>query len=111
MIHKIKQRLFPYTEVSRSGDNSIGILTDYGLDDPGIRDRFRAGIREFLFSTASKSDLGSANSPIQLVMKALSLRDKAAGALCWPITLFSAEVKNAWNYTSAPTYIHGVVFN
>jgi hypothetical protein len=36
---------------------------------------------------------------------------KTAGAWSWPITS-SAEVKNAWSYTSAPTVrLHGVVLN
>jgi hypothetical protein len=39
-------------------------------------------------------------------------RGKVAGVWSWPLTSSSAEVKNAWSYTSAPTTrLHGVVLN
>jgi len=37
---------------------------------------------------------------------------KAAGAWSWPLTSISAEVKNAWSYTSSlQTHIHSVMIN
>jgi hypothetical protein len=57
----------------------------------------------FLFTTASRPVLGPTQPPIQWVSAAVSPEGKAAGAWSWPL-LSSAEVKNAWSYTSTPQY-------
>jgi hypothetical protein len=56
-----------------SHDGSVGIALGYGLDDrvPGFDSQ--RGLRIFLFSTASRTALGSTQLPIQWVPGALSL--------------------------------------
>jgi hypothetical protein len=107
-----KQRLFPYTDITRSGDNSIVILTDYGLDGRGIRDRFPAGTR-FFFSTASKPDLCSANSPIQLVLGALSpgVKRPEREADQSPHPELRLKIGGTIPQLPHTVYLHGVVLN
>jgi hypothetical protein len=47
----------------------------------------------------------SFNTPIQWVLGALSLGVKRPGREADHSPQFSAEVKNAWSYTSTPQYI------
>jgi hypothetical protein len=62
-----------------SRDSSVGIALGYGLDDRGSRVRFPARLETFLFSTASRTDLGPIQLPIQWVPGALSLGVKWPG--------------------------------
>jgi hypothetical protein len=56
-----------------SRDSSVGIALGYGLDDRGSRVRFPAGAGNFSLRTASRTDLGPTQPPIQWVPGALSL--------------------------------------
>ena len=76
--------IFKDTVVGR--DNSVSIATRYGLDCPGIE--FRWG-RDF--SHPSRPALGTTQPPIQWVLVFPGF--KTAGAWCWPLTTYSAEVK------------------
>jgi hypothetical protein len=68
----------------------------------------RLGI--FLFTTASRKALGPTQHPIQWVPGALSLGAKQPGREADHSPPSSAEVNNAWNYTSTPPVrLHGVV--
>jgi hypothetical protein len=71
-----------------------------GLDDDGFESRQGLGI--FLFTTASRPAFGPTQPPIQWVTWALFLGLKRPGRETdyWPPS--SAEVKNAWSYTSTP---------
>jgi hypothetical protein len=66
----------------------------------------------FLFITASRMALGPTQPPIQWVPEALSLGVKRPGRETDHSPLSSAEVKNAWSYTSTPPIrLHGVVLS
>jgi hypothetical protein len=66
----------------------------------GFESRQRPGI--FFFTTASRPALGPTQPPVQLVPGALSLGVKRPGREHDHSPPSSAEVKNAWSYTSTP---------
>jgi hypothetical protein len=68
-------------------DSSVGVATHHGQDGPGIESR-----SEGSFSAPSRPALRSTQSPVRWV-KGLFPGGKAAGALRWPPTRSSAEVK------------------
>jgi hypothetical protein len=92
-----------------SRDTSFGIALGYGLDDRGSRVRFPAGAGNFFFTIVSSMALGSTHPPIQWVPEALSLRVKRPVCEADRSPPPSAEVKNAWSYTSTPPIRYGVV--
>jgi hypothetical protein len=66
----------------------------------------------FLFTTASRTALGPTQPPIQRVPGVLSLGVKRPGREADHSPQYSAEVKNAWSYTSIPAIgLHGVVLS
>jgi hypothetical protein len=72
----------------------------------------RQGLGIFLFTTASRPALGSTQPPIPGVPGALSLAVKQPGREADHSSASSAEVKNAWSYTSIlPIRLHGVVLS
>jgi hypothetical protein len=73
---------------------TIGVL--------GFDSRRELGI--FLFTTASGTALGPTQPPIQWVTGAVSLGVKRPGREADHSPPSSAEIKNAWNYTSTPQY-------
>jgi hypothetical protein len=92
----------------RSRDSSITL--GYGLVDRGFESREKLGI--FLFTTASRPALGPTHLPIQWVPEALFLGVKRPGHEADNPPPSSAEVKNAWRYTSTPPIcLHGMVFS
>jgi hypothetical protein len=62
----------------------------------------RAMMEFFLFATALRQPLGPTQPPIQWVPWALSLRLKRPEREADYSPLSSAEVKNAWSYTTTP---------
>jgi hypothetical protein len=62
----------------------------------------RRGLGIFLFTTASRTALGPTQPPIQWIPGALSLGIKRPGREADHSPPSSAEVKNAWSYTSTP---------
>jgi hypothetical protein len=82
----------------------------YELDDKGFESRQGIGIS--LFTTVSRPALGSIQPPIQWVPGAISLGVKRPGREADHSASSSAEVKNAWGYTSSPPKpIGGVVLS
>jgi hypothetical protein len=77
--------------------SKIGVL---GFD-------FRRGLGIFLFITMSRPALGPTQPPIQWVLegRGLSLGAKLPGRKAEHTPPTSAEVKNAWSYTSTPQYV------
>jgi hypothetical protein len=65
----------------------------------------RRGLGIFLFTTASRTALGPSQPPIQWVPGTLSLGVKRQGHEADHSPPSSAEVKNAWSYTSTPQYV------
>jgi hypothetical protein len=86
------------------------MVLGYGLDDRGSRVRFPVGVEISLFTTASRTALGPTQPPIQWVPGALSLGIKRPGREADQSPPSSAEVKNAWRYTSTPSIRLHVVF-
>jgi hypothetical protein len=85
-------------------DSSVCIALGYGLDVRGPRVRFTAD-GNFLFTTASTTALGPTQPPIQWVPGALSVKVKRPGREADHSPPSSAEVTNAWSYTSTPEYV------
>jgi hypothetical protein len=82
---------------------------DYGLDDRGFESRWGLGI--FILTTASRPDLGPAQSPIQWVPGAVSLGVKRPGREADHLSPSSAEAKNEWSYKSTPPIrLHDVMY-
>jgi hypothetical protein len=80
-----------------------GIALAYGLDYRGFESRQELEI--FLFTTAaSRPALGPTQPPIQWVAGILSLGLKRPHRETHHSPPSSAEVKNAWSYTSTPPY-------
>jgi hypothetical protein len=65
----------------------------------------RRGLRIFLFTTASRTALEPTQPPIQWVPGTLSLGIKRPGREADHSPPSSAEVKNAWSYTSTLQYV------
>jgi hypothetical protein len=78
----------------KSSDSSVGIALGYGLDDRGSRVRFPSGLGIFLFTTASRTDLGPTQPPVQWLPGALSLGRKRPGRESDHSPSSSAEVKD-----------------
>jgi hypothetical protein len=83
-------------------DSSVGIALGYDLGDRSYRVRFPGGLGNFLFTTVSRTALGPTQLPIQWVLGALSLGVKRPEREADHSPPSSAEVKNAWSYTSTP---------
>jgi hypothetical protein len=82
----------------------------YGLDDLGFESR--QGWEFFLFTSTSRPALEPAQPPIQWLPGALSLGVKRLGRGADHSPPASAEVKNAWSYTSTPPIrLHDVVLS
>jgi hypothetical protein len=100
-----KESICSSREQRKSRDSSVGIALGYGLDDRGSRVRFPAGAVNFsLPTTASRTDPGPTQPPIQWVTGALSLGVKRPGRESDHSSPSSAEVKNA-------RCLHGVVLS
>jgi hypothetical protein len=91
-----------HTSVHEEPDSVLGIATGYGLDDRGVE--VQVGWRIFLFSTSSRSDLGSTQPPIQWLTGALPPGVKRPGREADHSPPASAEVKKMWIYTSTLPY-------
>jgi hypothetical protein len=85
-------------------DTIVGIATGSGLDDRGVGVRVPSMVKDFLFSTSSRSTLGSTQPPIQWVLGAISPGVKRTGREADHLTPTNAEVKKTWVYTSTSPY-------
>jgi hypothetical protein len=73
---------------------------------------YLSNLYHFLFITASRTALGPTQPPIQWVPGAFSLGVKWLGREADHSSPSSAEVKNAWSYTSiSPIRLNGVVLS
>jgi hypothetical protein len=94
----------------KSRASSVGIATDYGLDDRMIRVRIPRGA--VLFDTASRPALRPTEPPIQWVPGALFLGVNRPGREADHSPPYSAEVKECVElYLHSPICPHGVVLN
>jgi hypothetical protein len=97
--------IFVYLKL-RSQDSVVSIVTGYGLNDRGVRVLSPGRVKNFVFSTASRSRpaLGPTQPPMQWVLRALYPRVKRQGREADHSPQDSAEVKKMWIYTSTPPY-------
>jgi hypothetical protein len=88
----------------KSRDSSVGIARGYGLDDRRSRVRVPAGAGNF--SLHHRVQIGSGAHPASYPMgtRGSYPGGKAAGREADHSPPSSAEVKNAWSYTSTPQY-------
>jgi hypothetical protein len=88
-----------------SRNSSVGIALEYGLDDRGHRVQFPAGAGNF--SLHHRIQNGSGAHPTSYPM---GTRGSFPGGEADHSPPSSAEVKNAWSYSSTPPIrLHGVV--
>jgi hypothetical protein len=93
----------------KSCDSSVSIVLGCRQDNQGSRVQFPAGA---LFTTVSRMALEPTQLPIQWVPGALSLGVKQLGHEADHSPTYSAEIKNAWSYTSTPPIcLHGMVLS
>jgi hypothetical protein len=108
------QQFFPTIRQSRVHTNcrSVGIALGYGMDDRGSRIRFPAGAGNFSVHHRVQTGLKPTQPPIQWVLGALSQVIKRLRREAGHSPPSSAEVKNAWSYTSTPPVrLHGIVLS
>jgi len=97
-----------YTDMRRSRDSSVSIVTRLQAGIPGFDSWLGQGI--LLLATTSRPVLGTTQPPIQWVQGALSPGVKRSRREADHSPPPSAELKNTWSYTSTPpTRLHGVV--
>jgi hypothetical protein len=83
----------------KSHDSSVGIALGYGLDYRGSRVRFPAGAGNFSLHHRVQNVSGGQSASYPMGTR---------GLFPWGYTgrpPSSAEVKNAWSYTSIPQYV------
>jgi hypothetical protein len=78
--------------------------TGYGLDDRGSTVRFPAGTENFSLYHRIQNGSGAHPDSYPMANRALSLKIKRPGREAYHSPPSSAEVKNAWSYTSTPQY-------
>jgi hypothetical protein len=102
----------PQPSAGESRDRSVDIALGYGLDDRGSGVRFPAGARNF--SLHHRVQNGSEAHPASYPTgtRGSFLGVKRPGREADHSSPSSADVKNAWSYTSTfPIRLHGVVLS
>jgi hypothetical protein len=89
----------------KSRDSSVGIALGYGLDDRGSRVRFPAGAGNFSLHHRVQSGSGAHPASYPMGTRGSFPGGKAAGCEGDHSPPSSAEVKNAWSYTSTSPYV------
>jgi hypothetical protein len=93
-------------------NSSVGIALGYGLDDRGSRVRFPAELGIFLFTTASRTALGTSQPPIQWVPENLYLGVKRPGLEADHSPPSGAEFKECVDlYLRSSIRLHGMVLS
>jgi len=81
------------------------------MDNRGDRGSTPGGLGILLLATATKSVLGSIQSPIQWLPRVVSPGVKRPGREVDHSPPSSAEFKDTWSCTSTPIRLHGVVLS
>jgi hypothetical protein len=98
--------------ITWSRDSSVGIALGYGLDDRGSRVRFPAGAGKFSLHHRVQNDSGAHSASYPMGTTSSSLGVKRPGREADHSPPSSAEVKNAWRYTSTPPIrLHSVALS
>jgi hypothetical protein len=85
--------------------SSVGITLDYGLDDRGSRVRFLAGAGNFSLHHCVQNGSGAHPASYPMSTRGSFPWIKRPGHEADHSPQSSAEVKNAWSYTSTPQYV------
>jgi hypothetical protein len=88
-------------QANKTRDSSVGIV---GLDDRGSRVRFSAGAGNFSLCNRVQNGYGAHPTSYPMGTWDLSLGVKRPGREADHSPPSSADVKNAWSYTSPPQY-------
>jgi hypothetical protein len=96
-------RFFPV--LVKSHDSSVGIALGYGLDDRGSRVRLPAGAGYFSLHHRIQNGSGAHPASYPMGTRGFSLGVKRPERKADHSPPSSAEVKNAWSYTSTPQYV------
>jgi hypothetical protein len=88
-----------------SCDSSVGIMPGYGLDDRGSRVRFLVGAGNFSFHHHIQNISGAHPASYWMGTRGSFPGVKWLGCEADHSPPCSAEVKNAWSYTSTPQYV------
>jgi hypothetical protein len=95
-----------------SHDSSFGIATGYGLDNQGSRAQFLAGAGNFSLHHYVLNGSGDHPASYPLGTRGSFPGVKQLGCEADHSPPSSAEVKNAWSYTStSPLHLHGIVLS
>jgi hypothetical protein len=95
-----------------SRDTSVGIALGYGLEDRGSRVRFPAGVGNFSLHHRVQNGSGTHPASYPMGTRGSFPGVKRPGREADHSPPCSAEVKNAWSYTSTPPIrLHGVVLS
>jgi hypothetical protein len=101
-----------YINPLKSRDSSVGIALGYGLDDRGSTVWFPVETGNFSLYHRVQTGSGPTQPPIQCVPEELSQGLKRPEREAGHSPPNSAEVENAWSYTSTiPIRLHGVVLS
>jgi hypothetical protein len=93
-------------------DSSVGIALGYGLDDRGSSVRFPAGAGNFSLHHRVLNGSGTHPASYSMGNRGFFLGVKQPGREADHSPSSSAEVKNAWSYTSIPLIrLHGVMLS
>jgi hypothetical protein len=93
-----------------SRSSSVSTVTRSWAGRPGFKSR--KGLGFSVLATASRSTLGSTDPPIQWVLSVISAGVKRPEHEADHSSQLSAEVKNAWSFTSTPPLrLQGLVLN
>jgi hypothetical protein len=88
--------------VVKSRDSSVGIALGYGLDDRGSRIRIPAGAGSYSLHHRVQNGSGAHLASYPMDTRGSSLVVKRSWREGGHSPPSSAEVKNAWSYTSSP---------
>jgi hypothetical protein len=84
-------------------------LAAYDMDSRGARVSFPAGSANFSLLHRVQTGSGAHRASYPMGTGTSLTGDKMARAWGEPLTSFSAEVKNAWSYTSTPLHLYELV--
>jgi hypothetical protein len=104
--------IYEWILYQRSRDNSVGIVLGYELDNRGFRVRFPAGAVNFSLHPCIQNGSGTHPASYPMGTRGSFPGVKRPGREADHPPPSSAEVKNAWSYTSIPPIrLHGMVLS
>jgi hypothetical protein len=105
MLHRTSELASPCEQGKKSRDSSVGIALGYGLNDQCSRDRLPAEAGNFSLHHRVQNSSGDHSASCPMGTRGSFPRGKRPGREAEHSPPSSAEVKNAWSYTSTPQYV------